>query len=200
METAEEEDFGSSSISIIRLDCCEVWIHKSSLARSWLWNTLEYPWTSNLAQFLAFFSLSMIVLSTITFIISTADELQKGPMPLLKIYLLNLEIFLDENGTLEFPLIVYLIELLDNFVTIFFSAEFITRLIICPRNSVLFKNIKTNNIKQNILNLYNWDDEVSNSLQSIFILLLQENEIFEKVNEYCGSPGNCSLLHFIAAG
>lgn len=24
METAEEEDFGSSSISIIRLDCCEV--------------------------------------------------------------------------------------------------------------------------------------------------------------------------------
>ena len=130
-------------------------IHISSLARSWLWNTLEYPWTSNLAQFLAFFSLSMIVLSTITFIISTADELQKGPMPLLKIYLLNLEIFLDENGNLEFPLIVYLIELLDNFVTIFFSAEFITRLIICPRNSVLFKNIKTNNIKQNFLNLYN---------------------------------------------
>ena len=68
---------------------------------------------------------------------------------------LTWKIFLDENGNLEFPLIVYLIELLDNFVTIFFSAEFITRLIICPRNSVLFKNIKTNNIKQNFLNLYN---------------------------------------------
>lgn len=83
METAEEEDFGSSSISIIRLDWCESYYkypHKSGLARSWLWNTLEYPWTSNLAQFLAFFSLSMIVLSTITFIISTADELQKGPI------------------------------------------------------------------------------------------------------------------------
>ena len=48
------------------------------------------------------------------------------------------DIFLDENGNLEFPLVVYLIELLDNFVTIFFSAEFLTRLIICPRNSVLF--------------------------------------------------------------
>ena len=49
-----------------------------SEVRSWLWNTLEYPWTSRLAQLLAFFSLSMIVLSTLTFIISTADELQQG--------------------------------------------------------------------------------------------------------------------------
>ena len=28
--------------------------------RSWLWNTIEYPWTSSLAQFLAFFSLFMV--------------------------------------------------------------------------------------------------------------------------------------------
>lgn len=61
METAEEEDFGSSPLSELR---------------GWLWNVLEYPWTSKLAQFLAFFSLSMILLSTITFIISTADELK----------------------------------------------------------------------------------------------------------------------------
>lgn len=52
----------------------------------------------------------------------------------LKDLFVNL-IFLDENGYLEFPLVVYLIELLDNFVTIFFSAEFVTRLIICPRNT-----------------------------------------------------------------
>ena len=52
----------------------------------------------------------------------------------LKDLFVNL-IFLDENGNLEFPLVVYLIELLDNFVTIFFSAEFVTRLIICPRNT-----------------------------------------------------------------
>ena len=79
METAEEEDFGSSSISIIRWESKSVFNPFSSFySRSWMWNTLEYPWTSGLAQFLAFFSLSMIVLSTITFIISTADELQKG--------------------------------------------------------------------------------------------------------------------------
>ena len=63
LEQAEEEDFGSSYFGY--------W-------RSVMWNTIEYPWTSNLAQFLALFSLSMVVLSTITFIISTADEFQKG--------------------------------------------------------------------------------------------------------------------------
>ena len=55
-----------------------IWVVVCSEVRSWLWNTLEYPWTSRLAQLLAFFSLSMIVLSTLTFIISTADELQQG--------------------------------------------------------------------------------------------------------------------------
>ena len=155
--------------------------------RSWLWNTLEYPWTSNLAQFLAFFSLSMIVLSTITFIISTADELQKGSITKLPVWTCNSnwKIFVDENGNLEFPLVVYLIELLDNFVTIFFSAEFLTRLIICPRNSVLFKDQYF--IKLNFPNLYQ-------ALSS-----LQENEIFEKVNEYCGFLGNCTILHIITS-
>ena len=38
----------------------------------------EYPWSSNLAQLLALLSLAMVLLSTITFIISTADELQVG--------------------------------------------------------------------------------------------------------------------------
>ena len=107
METAEEEDFGSSSISEIR---------------SWLWNTLEYPWTSKLAQFLAFFSLSMVMLSTVTFIISTQ--------------------LIDPDGNVdyvEYPTAVYLIDLMDNFVTIFFSGEFITRLVICPRKVKFLK-------------------------------------------------------------
>jgi len=37
---------------------------------------LEYPWTSNLAQCFALFSLSMVLISTVTFIISTLEELQ----------------------------------------------------------------------------------------------------------------------------
>lgn len=107
METAEEEDFGSTSIAEIR---------------SWLWNTLEYPWTSKLAQFLAFFSLSMVMLSTVTFIISTQ--------------------LIDPDGNVdyvEYPMAGYLIDLLDNFVTIFFSGEFLTRLVVCPRKVKFLK-------------------------------------------------------------
>ena len=109
METAEEEDFGSSSISEIR---------------SWLWNTLEYPWTSKLAQFLAFLSLSMVMLSTVTFIISTQ--------------------LIDHKGNVDYPMAVYMIDLMDNVVTIFFSGEFMTRLVICPRKLKFIK--KTMNI------------------------------------------------------
>ena len=105
LEQAEEEDFGST---------------KFGKWRSWMWNTIEYPWTSKLAQFLALFSLSMVILSTITFIISTADELQ-----------------VDETGEMEWPVIVFIIELTDNFVIVFFTLEFLVRLLICP-NKIKF--------------------------------------------------------------
>ena len=96
MEQAEEEDFGNS---------------KFGKWRSWMWNTIEYPWTSKLAQFLALFSLSMVILSTFTFILSTADELQK-----------------DDEGESEWPIVVLIIEMTDNFVIVFFSLEFVVRL------------------------------------------------------------------------
>ena len=100
--------------------------------RSWLWSTIEYPWTSKLAQVLALFSLLMVriakkkfpcliflpnqvVISTLTFIISTAEELQE-----------------DEEGRVDFPRIVLIIDLIDNIVVIFFTIEFLTRLLVCP--------------------------------------------------------------------
>ena len=83
LEQAAEEDFGNSE-----------W----ALWRSWMWNTIEYPWTSKLAQFLALFSLSMVIISTITFIISTADELQ-----------------MDPSGEMEWPIVVFIIELTDKY-------------------------------------------------------------------------------------
>ena len=107
MEQAEEEDFGSSSIG--------QW-------RSWMWNTMEYPWTSKTAQFLALFSLSMVLVSTITFIISTADELKK-----------------DAEGNVEYPTVVFIIDMLDNFVIIFFSIEYVIRLIASPRKIKFLK-------------------------------------------------------------
>ena len=108
MEQAEEEDFGPSKLG--------QW-------RTWCWNTIEYPWTSNLAQFLAVFSLSMVLLSTVTFIISTADELQP-----------------DEEGNLDFPLLLYIIGLIDNFVVVYFTVEYVIRLIICPMKMKFIKD------------------------------------------------------------
>ena len=75
-----------------------------------MWNTIEYPWTSKLAQFLALFSLSMVLISTVTFIISTAEELQE-----------------DAEGIVEYELLAYIIDLIDNFVVIFFSLEYLVR-------------------------------------------------------------------------
>ena len=108
LEQAEEEDFGPSRLG--------QW-------RTWCWNTIEYPWTSNLAQFLAVFSLSMVLLSTVTFIISTADELQP-----------------DEEGNLDFPLLLYVIGLIDNFVVAYFTVEYLIRLIICPMKMKFMKD------------------------------------------------------------
>ena len=45
---------------------------------------------------------------------------------------------------MDYPMVVYLIDLMDNFVTIFFSVEFITRVIVCPRKIKFIK--KTMNI------------------------------------------------------
>ena len=68
-----------------------------------------------LAQFVAFFSLSMVLVSTITFVLATIEELQE-----------------DEEGQSDYPIIVAIIHLIDNFVIIFFTIEYILRLLICP--------------------------------------------------------------------
>ena len=65
--------------------------------------------------FVHLFPQNQVVISTVTFIISTAEELQK-----------------DEEGRVDFPRIVLIIDLIDNFVVIFFTVEFLTRLTVCP--------------------------------------------------------------------
>ena len=108
LEQAEEEDFGNSELG--------QW-------RTWLWNTIEYPWTSSLAQFLALFSLSMVLISTVTFIISTAEELQE-----------------DGDGIIAYPMVVFVIDMIDNFVVVFFSIEYLIRLVICPNKLKFMKD------------------------------------------------------------
>ena len=72
---------------------------------------------------MAFFSLSMVLLSTLTFVLATMEELQE-----------------DEDGVAEFPVIVLIIQLLDNFVIIFFTVEYFLRLIVCPNKTKFIKD------------------------------------------------------------
>ena len=57
----------------------------------------------------------MVLVSTITFVLATIEELQE-----------------DEEGQSDYPVIVAIIALIDNFVIIFFTIEYILRLLICP--------------------------------------------------------------------
>ena len=50
---------------------------KIAKCRTFLWDTFEKPWSSVYAKHYALFSLAVVVLSTLTFIISTQDEIQE---------------------------------------------------------------------------------------------------------------------------
>ena len=108
MELATEEDFGNSCLGRMR---------------SWTWNTFEYPWTSKVAQVMAFLSLFMVVVSTFTFVLSTIEELQES-----------------QEGTSEYPIVIQIIEIIDHVVVIFFTLEYLIRLIVCPRKVKFMKN------------------------------------------------------------
>ena len=87
-----------------------------------------------------------MVISTLTFIISTSDELQ------------------------EFPLIVDIINIIDQAVVIFFTVEFLTRLTVCP--------VKLRFIKD----LMNIIDFLA-ILPFFFSLLLEELEDYEIIGK-----------------
>ena len=75
-----------------------------------------------LSSFCAFFSLSMVLISTFTFIISTIDELQY-----------------NEEGEVEFPLLLQIINVIDVITVIFFTAEYFLRLACSPRKMKFMK-------------------------------------------------------------
>lgn len=77
--------------------------------RTQLWNFLEYPETSIAAQALAFTSLFMVCISTVTFIIGTNHESQQEPN-------INGD---DEDQSYN--------EIIDNVAVIFFSVEYFLR-------------------------------------------------------------------------
>ena len=108
IKTSEEEDFGQTVVGEVR---------------GWLWSTLEYPHTSNTAQTLAWTSLSMVLLSTFTFIVSTAEVLQ------------------DDTDNETVKAVVFGIDVIENIVVTFFLVEYLIRLVTCPRKIKFFFNI-----------------------------------------------------------
>ena len=65
----------------------------------------------------------MVIISTATFVISTIEDLQ-----------------VDEEGSVEYPTVLAIIEYIDNFVVIFFTIEYLLRLIVSPLKIKFIKN------------------------------------------------------------
>ena len=84
---------------------------------------MEYPHTSNTAQILAWISLSMVLVSTFTFIVSTAEVLQDDA----------------DNETVK--VVVLLIDVVENIVVSFFLVEYLVRLLTSPRKLTFFFNL-----------------------------------------------------------
>jgi len=101
---AKEEDFGQTKLGRLRKT---------------LWDLFEYPSTSKGAQFIACFSLLMIIVSTACFILSTNPEFdivdKKNPNQ-------------NQNKTVS-----TIIMFVDYFTAVFFTIEYFTRLATCPK-------------------------------------------------------------------
>ena len=89
--------------------------------RTFLWVFLEKPWTSTGAQIYAWFSLFVILVSTVTFMMSTSELFQ-----------------VDENGEAEYPHVIVVIEVLDMITVGIFTIEYVIRLICSPSKGRFF--------------------------------------------------------------
>jgi len=108
-ERAIEEDFGNSKLGRLRSFC---------------WNMTEYPETGRAAQVSALFSLAVVIISTITFIMSTMEEFQID----------------EETGTSEYPEMTYAIDFVDNSCAVYFAMEYFMRLLCSPKKIKFFLN------------------------------------------------------------
>ena len=107
-----DEDFGESLVGKIRKT---------------LWNFLEYPETSIAAQALAFLSLLMVCVSTVTFIIGTNSEGEREKRQRLADGEKNVGEIMDENGVNAQPSNLNITEVIDNIAVIFFGLEYFMR-------------------------------------------------------------------------
>ena len=102
---------------------------KLATIRSELWDFLEKPWTSKPAKIFAFISLSILFISTVTFIISTVEEYSDEFEETKK------KSRLESNPTQLQVVCIHV----DTFTFIFFTLEYVFRFICCPRKWIFFK-------------------------------------------------------------
>ena len=113
--------------------------------RQKLWNITEYPETSKIAQISAFFSLGIVILSTICFILSTFPELQEAEerSPVAIIFQSTHSDSSEPSPTLEppietYPLAITALAIMDVFTVFYFTLEYLVRLICSPSKKIFF--------------------------------------------------------------
>lgn len=107
-------------------------------------------------QVVAFLSLGMVILSTLTFIISTMEEFQA----------------MDE-GESEYTSVVVILDYIDTFVIVFFTFEYLIRFVCCPRKWRFFKN------PMNMVDLFS----IIPFYVSIFLNTLEDIQIIGKAGK-----------------
>lgn len=131
VERISVEDFGPSTLGKIRKYC---------------WNLTEYPETSLAARIFAFTSMSVVILSTITFVLSTMPELTD-----------NIDIMLFDNETesagdintssAQPPAMpverweegILILRVIDELTMWFFTLEYLVRFACAPKKWLFFK-------------------------------------------------------------
>lgn len=97
--------------------------HRLGRLRTFLWNLMEYPETSRYAQAMAFTSLGVVLISTMTFVLGTFPEFQPE----------------SESGVPEeYPEAVQVMAVVDNIAVGFFLIEYVVRFSCAPRKVHFF--------------------------------------------------------------
>ena len=98
--------------------------------RTRMWKFVEYPESSKPAQILAFFSLFMVCVSTITFVIGTNyDEQDTESESGVKNITIGKRMEENENTVKK------VIDVIDNIAVYFFTIEYVARFVFSPRKS-----------------------------------------------------------------
>jgi len=119
LERIQDENFGGSQLGKIRKT---------------LWNLTEYPETSIPARVVAFTSIAVVLISTVTFVLSTLPELTDN---------IDMVLF-NETADESAPVIrwengILALKVVDNFTMVFFTVEYIVRFMCAPKKWTFFK-------------------------------------------------------------